>query len=168
MGENAPLDRFYSVIPAGGIGSRLWPLSRADAPKFLHDLTGSGTTLLRATWNRLAGCESGGDWHINTGNGYYGGLQFSLDTWVAMGGRKYASRPDLATPAEQMAIGENLLRASHWSWGAWPVCSRKLHLTEADARATDNRVDGRFVHPPIYTPKHPQKPRDPLGKLVVG
>jgi mannose-1-phosphate guanylyltransferase len=48
------LDRFYSVIPAGGIGSRLWPLSRADAPKFLHDLTGSGQTLLRATWDRLA------------------------------------------------------------------------------------------------------------------
>jgi mannose-1-phosphate guanylyltransferase len=54
MSANAPLDRFYSVIPAGGIGSRLWPLSRADAPKFLHDLTGSGTTLLRATWERLA------------------------------------------------------------------------------------------------------------------
>ena len=49
-----PLDRFYSVIPAGGIGSRLWPLSRADAPKFLHDLTGSGQTLLRSTWERLA------------------------------------------------------------------------------------------------------------------
>jgi len=48
------LDRFYSIIPAGGIGSRLWPLSRADAPKFLHDLTGSGTTLLRGTWDRLA------------------------------------------------------------------------------------------------------------------
>ncbi|CAN5349085.1 mannose-1-phosphate guanylyltransferase [soil metagenome] len=48
------IDRFYSIIPAGGIGSRLWPLSRADAPKFLHDLTGSGTTLLRATWERLA------------------------------------------------------------------------------------------------------------------
>lgn len=47
------LERFYSVIPAGGIGSRLWPLSRADAPKFLHDLTGSGSTLLRATWDRL-------------------------------------------------------------------------------------------------------------------
>lgn len=47
------LDRFYSIIPAGGIGSRLWPLSRADAPKFLHDLTGSGHTLLRDTWDRL-------------------------------------------------------------------------------------------------------------------
>ncbi len=50
----ASLERFYSIIPAGGIGSRLWPLSRADAPKFLHDLTGSGSSLLRATWDRLA------------------------------------------------------------------------------------------------------------------
>ncbi len=52
--RSRPIDRFYSVIPAGGIGSRLWPLSRADAPKFLHDLTGSGQTLLRDTWDRLA------------------------------------------------------------------------------------------------------------------
>ncbi|TFD74027.1 mannose-1-phosphate guanylyltransferase [Cryobacterium sp. Sr8] len=51
---STPIERFYSVIPAGGIGSRLWPLSRADAPKFLHDLTGSGQTLLRDTWERLA------------------------------------------------------------------------------------------------------------------
>ncbi|GAB3616169.1 mannose-1-phosphate guanylyltransferase [Okibacterium endophyticum] len=51
---SSALERFYSVIPAGGIGSRLWPLSRADAPKFLHDLTGSGSTLLRSTWDRLA------------------------------------------------------------------------------------------------------------------
>ncbi|MGO4691531.1 mannose-1-phosphate guanylyltransferase [Glaciibacter sp. 2TAF33] len=54
MPDSSALDRFYSVIPAGGIGSRLWPLSRADAPKFLHDLTGSGQTLLRDTWDRLA------------------------------------------------------------------------------------------------------------------
>lgn len=54
------LDRLYSVIPAGGIGSRLWPLSRADAPKFLHDLTGTGKTLLRGTWDRLEPL-SGGD-----------------------------------------------------------------------------------------------------------
>jgi mannose-1-phosphate guanylyltransferase len=52
--QTTPLERFYSVIPAGGVGSRLWPLSRADAPKFLHDLTGSGQTLLRDTWDRLA------------------------------------------------------------------------------------------------------------------
>ncbi|GMA28095.1 mannose-1-phosphate guanylyltransferase [Arenivirga flava] len=54
MVNQDPISRFYSIIPAGGIGSRLWPLSRADAPKFLHDLTGSGSTLLRSTWDRLA------------------------------------------------------------------------------------------------------------------
>src|SRR6476659_3316629 len=55
MNSSSPaLDRLYSVIPAGGIGSRLWPLSRADAPKFLHDLSGSGQSLLRDTWDRLA------------------------------------------------------------------------------------------------------------------
>jgi mannose-1-phosphate guanylyltransferase len=52
--SSSALERFYSVIPAGGIGSRLWPLSRADAPKFLHDLSGSGQSLLRDTWDRLA------------------------------------------------------------------------------------------------------------------
>jgi len=52
-GNTGALERFYSIIPAGGIGSRLWPLSRADAPKFLHDLTGSGHSLLRDTWDRL-------------------------------------------------------------------------------------------------------------------
>src|SRR3954468_10792021 len=51
--QDSPLDRFIAVIPAGGVGSRLWPLSRAAAPKFLHDLTGSGSTLIRATWSRL-------------------------------------------------------------------------------------------------------------------
>jgi mannose-1-phosphate guanylyltransferase len=54
MAMPEPIENFYAVIPAGGVGSRLWPLSRADAPKFLHDLTGSGQTLLRDTWDRLA------------------------------------------------------------------------------------------------------------------
>src|SRR3954453_5565918 len=54
ISQGTPIERFYSVIPAGGIGSRLWPLSRADAPKFLHDLAGSGQTLLRDPWDRLA------------------------------------------------------------------------------------------------------------------
>ncbi len=53
MSNQSPNERFYAVIPAGGVGSRLWPLSRASAPKFLHDLTGSGQTLLQDTWDRL-------------------------------------------------------------------------------------------------------------------
>ena len=131
----------------------------------LLDTSGPAGAATSHTWNRLAGCESGGNWHINTGNGYYGGLQFSQSTWVAMGGTKYAHRADLATARQQMAIGNNLLRASHWSWGAWPVCSRKLGLTRAEAKAMDHSVNGVFVHSYVYRPTHPVAHHDPLSRL---
>ena len=76
------------------------------------------------TWNRLAQCESGGDWHINTGNGYYGGLQFSAGTWTSYGGDAYAPTADLATREQQIAIGEKVQAAQ--GWGAWPSCSRRI------------------------------------------
>ncbi len=75
---HAPLDRFYSVIPAGGIGSRLWPLSRADAPKFLHDLTGSGRTLLRATWDRLAPLSGADRIMVVTGRAHRAAVEAQL------------------------------------------------------------------------------------------
>jgi hypothetical protein len=78
------------------------------------------------TWLRLAQCESGGNWSINTGNGYYGGLQFALMSWRAVDGDLYAARPDLATPLQQMSAAERLLAIQ--GWGAWPACSRKLGL----------------------------------------
>jgi LysM repeat protein len=84
------------------------------------------------TWDRLAQCESGGNWHINTGNGYYGGLQFSAGTWRAFGGGAYASYAHRASRAEQIAIAEKVL--DRQGWGAWPACSRKLGLNRADAR----------------------------------
>jgi resuscitation-promoting factor RpfB len=59
-------------------------------------------------WNKIARCESGGNWHINTGNGYYGGLQFNLGTWRANGGRDFASRPHKATKAEQITVANRL------------------------------------------------------------
>ncbi len=147
--------RFAAVGTAAALGV---------AGLLLHGLgtAGAATT---ATWNRLAGCESGGDWHINTGNGYYGGLQFSLGTWIAMGGRQYAARPDLATPEEQMAVGEVLLRANDYSWRAWPACSARLGLTEADARATDHTVHGIFVHPYDYQPTRHVIQNEPLKRL---
>ncbi|WP_101650478.1 transglycosylase family protein [Brevibacterium ihuae] len=77
-------------------------------------------------WDRLAQCESGGNWSINTGNGYYGGLQFSASTWKAFGGHRYASNAHLATREEQIAIAEKTQAAQ--GWGAWPSCSRKLGL----------------------------------------
>jgi hypothetical protein len=100
------------------------------------------------TWDRLANCESGGNWHINTGNGYYGGLQFSDSTWDAFGGERFASRADLASKAEQIIIAERVL--SSQGWGAWPSCSSKLGLTSADARASDQELVGKFMHPWRY------------------
>jgi nucleoid-associated protein YgaU len=72
-------------------------------------------------WDHVAQCESGGNWHINTGNGYYGGLQFTQSTWVAYGGQEFAPRADLASRADQMTVANRVL--SRQGWGAWPVCS---------------------------------------------
>ena len=75
-------------------------------------------------WAAVAQCESGGNWSINTGNGYYGGLQFSQSTWAAYGGTAYAPRADLATQGQQIAIAEKVLAGQ--GAGAWPVCGRLL------------------------------------------
>jgi hypothetical protein len=76
-----------------------------------------------STWERIAACESGGNWHINTGNGYYGGLQFSMGTWRAHGG---SGNPARATKAKQIAVAEKVLVRQ--GWGAWPSCSSRLGL----------------------------------------
>ncbi|WP_218938491.1 transglycosylase family protein [Modestobacter altitudinis] len=75
-------------------------------------------------WTGVAQCESGGDWDINTGNGYYGGLQFSQSTWAGYGGTALAPRADLATPAEQVQIAEKVLVGQ--GVGAWPTCGKRL------------------------------------------
>ena len=77
-----------------------------------------------AAWDALAACESGGNWAINTGNGFYGGAQFDQSTWQRHGGLRYAARADLATREEQIAIAE-VTRASQGR-GAWPVCGSRL------------------------------------------
>ncbi len=73
-------------------------------------------------WDAIASCESSGNWAINTGNGYYGGLQFDQNTWERNGGLRYAERADLATREEQIAIAE--VTRARQGWGAWPVCGR--------------------------------------------
>ncbi len=75
-------------------------------------------------WDALAGCESGGNWAINTGNGFYGGVQFDQNTWERQGGLRYAQRADLATREEQIAIAE--VTRARQGWGAWPTCSARL------------------------------------------
>jgi LysM repeat protein len=74
-------------------------------------------------WDAIAQCESGGNWSISTGNGFYGGLQFTKGTWKAYGGTKYASTANKASRSEQIAIAEKVLRGQ--GIGAWPVCGKK-------------------------------------------
>ncbi|MFF3606335.1 transglycosylase family protein [Streptomyces sp. NPDC002463] len=77
-------------------------------------------------WGCVADCESTGRWHLNTGNGFYGGLQFWHPTWIEHGGLKYARRADLATRQQQITVAEEVLRTQ--GWGAWPVCSKRYGL----------------------------------------
>ncbi|MFL5997031.1 MAG: transglycosylase family protein [Streptomyces sp.] len=79
------------------------------------------------TWNKVAACESSSNWSINTGNGYYGGLQFTQSTWEAYGGTRYAGRADLATRDQQIAVAEKVLDGQ--GPGAWPACSARAGLT---------------------------------------
>jgi hypothetical protein len=94
------------------------PVAAAPQPVVTYD----GTTV----WDQLAKCESGGNWAINTGNGYYGGLQFNLGTWEAYGGLEFAARPDLATREQQIIVAERLHAARGFQ--PWPACRIKLGL----------------------------------------
>ncbi|MFF9039447.1 transglycosylase family protein [Streptomyces sp. NPDC014892] len=85
---------------------------------------GSASAATASEWDAVAQCESGGNWSINTGNGYYGGLQFSASTWAGYGGTKYASTADQATKAQQIEIAEKVLAGQ--GKGAWPVCGKGL------------------------------------------
>ena len=80
-----------------------------------------------ATWDALAQCEATGNWAINTGNGYYGGLQFDAGTWLAYGGDQYAPLPHQASREEQIAVATKV-RDDRGGYGAWPACARKLGL----------------------------------------
>ncbi|MDF2968194.1 MAG: rpf2 [Nocardioidaceae bacterium] len=97
------------------------PVSESSSSAPAAPSVGSGV------WDQLAQCESGGNWSINTGNGYYGGLQFNLATWQAMGGGAYASLPSEASREEQIAVATKL-RDTNGGYGAWPACSASLGL----------------------------------------
>ncbi|MGI4894913.1 MAG: transglycosylase family protein, partial [Janthinobacterium lividum] len=101
-------------------------------------------------WDRLAQCEAGGNWHINTGNGYYGGLQFNPRTWTNLGGGQFAPRADLATREQQIVIAERVL--ARQGWRAWPSCSRRLGLHGA---ADPVGMEQALLHPtpaPVAAP----------------
>ncbi|MGV9314908.1 transglycosylase family protein [Streptomyces sp. NPDC003691] len=110
------INRASLTVTASGAGMAL-PLIAA----------GTGQAASVDVWEKVAACESTNNWRINTGNGYYGGLQFSQSTWEAFGGREYAPRADLASKDQQIAVAERVLDAQ--GPGAWPTCSQKAGLT---------------------------------------
>ncbi|MEU0943591.1 transglycosylase family protein [Streptomyces canus] len=114
------INRASLTVTAGGVGIAV-------------PLIGTGTAHAAdtATWNKVAACESSSNWSINTGNGYYGGLQFTGSTWEAYGGTRYAARADLATKDQQIAVAEKVLEGQ--GPGAWPACSSRAGLTRGGA-----------------------------------
>jgi LysM repeat protein len=108
------------VAPQPAVSESYAPVAQSSAytstsytPPPVRNVSGS------SSWDHIAACESGGNWSINTGNGYYGGLQFTQATWAGAGGLKYAPRADLATREQQIAVASNL------SLSNWPVCGAR-------------------------------------------
>ena len=132
--------------------------------------TGIGAGVANAqsiSWDSIAQCESGGDWHIDTGNGYYGGLQFSESTWLAYGGGQYAGNAAEASKSEQISIAEKVLAGQGIS--AWPVCgvhaydNTRSQLESEDQASTTPAVQYKASKPAqTYTEpnKHRPKPVD--------
>jgi hypothetical protein len=113
---SAPMQALFQPIAAAAPTAP--PAPAAPAPVVTYD---GGTV-----WDQLAQCESGGNWAINTGNGYYGGLQFSYGTWLGYGGGEFAEYAHLATREQQIIVAERLHAARGFS--PWPACSAKLGL----------------------------------------
>jgi resuscitation-promoting factor RpfA len=105
-------------------------------------LAGNAEAAPSSVWDKVAQCESGGNWNTNTGNGYYGGLQFSASTWRAYGGSGSAHN---ASRAEQIAVAERVLAGQ--GWGAWPVCSQRRGLAvRADVTRVNRSHQRRALH----------------------
>lgn len=126
----------HAATRRGTPKQRLIGVGVASAGLLVGGLVSAGSSQAASSnvWDRVAQCESGQRWNINTGNGFYGGLQFYQPTWVGFGGRQYASRADLATRAQQIAVAQRVLRVQ--GPGAWPVCSRRAGLTRANGGAS--------------------------------
>ncbi|PWI41805.1 transglycosylase family protein [Streptomyces sp. ICBB 8177] len=134
-------------------------LASAAAVSPLAALAASGTAQAAdsGVWDRIAACESGGNWSINTGNGYYGGLQFSASTWAAYGGTRYAPVASGADRSEQIAIANKVQAAQ--GWGAWPVCSARAGAygsapaASSDAGSSGSHTDTYSTRAEGYKPR---------------
>lgn len=102
--------------------------------------SGTASAATASEWDAVAQCESGGDWTINTGNGYYGGVQFSASTWAAYGGTQYAAQANQASKAQQIEIAEKVLAGQ--GKGAWPVCGKNLSGASYNGGSTGSSNSG--------------------------
>ncbi|RKN16476.1 LysM peptidoglycan-binding domain-containing protein [Micromonospora musae] len=138
-------------------------------------LFGAAPAQAAVNWDAIAQCESSGDWHINTGNGYFGGLQFSQSTWEGYGGTKYAARADLASRAEQIAIAEKVLDGQ--GIGAWPTCGKEGGSTSSKSTGASKRPSGGETKSTTGTRQHDTstpggetyvvKPGDTLSEIAA-
>jgi len=108
------------AIPAPPQGPAAPVSAPAAAPVAPAQAPGPEPAAGGVNWSAIAACESGGNWGASTGNGFYGGLQFTEQTWLGYGGGRYASSANLATPAQQIAVAGQVLAGQ--GIGAWPVC----------------------------------------------
>jgi len=117
-------------------------------------------------WDGVAECESGGNWSINTGNGYYGGLQFSQSTWEAYGGLAYAARADLASKEAQIAVAERTLAGQ--GIGAWPTCGQYLTAGTSSPAAAPAPAPAPAAAPaaPAATGSYTVQPGDTLSTIA--
>ncbi|WP_019855666.1 transglycosylase family protein [Actinopolyspora mortivallis] len=114
-----------------------------------------------ADWDELAQCESSGDWHINTGNGFYGGLQFTPSTWEAFGGHQYASNAHQASRAEQIAVAKKVLAAQ--GPGAWPACTAKTNWVSGSTGNVGEVSGGSSNENEQPAPSQPSQPEQQSG-----
>ncbi|MGJ7419526.1 transglycosylase family protein [Streptomyces cinereoruber] len=121
---------------------------------------GTASAATSSEWDRVAQCESGGNWSINTGNGYYGGLQFSASTWAAYGGTAYASTADQASKSQQIAIAEKVLAGQ--GKGAWPSCGVGLSGASYDGGAAESAPQQE--QPKQQQPKQERKAEQPTTR----
>jgi nucleoid-associated protein YgaU len=113
------------------IKTRLAGVGVVGAATVVGGVATAGSAHAATNWDAIAQCESGGNWSINTGNGFYGGLQFTSSTWAAYGGTAYASQANLASRDAQIAVAEKVLAGQ--GIGAWPVCGARAGSTSAPA-----------------------------------
>ncbi|EWT02630.1 transglycosylase [Intrasporangium oryzae NRRL B-24470] len=135
----------------------------AGAATVIGGITTAGSaSAAGSVWDRVAACESGGNWHINTGNGFYGGLQFTRGTWLGYGGGAYAPRADLASSSQQIAIAQRVLASQ--GPGAWPVCSAKAGLTRSNGGASSYALSTSRSTTRTAITKKSVSPRKPVKK----